>query len=172
MMLNDKPETVAKGAARRSGRGRPRIAFALATVAVSALIALALAYALAHAFMRKPSHEAINYWGLMMVARHPKQATVPWPEYPGGMMTLNEPDPHYRRPWRVPEEKPSDVPWRSVVLGDSHMSGVVPSAEAAVTILDRESSPSQVINMSVSGGARLTPCATCAMVSPGGSSIA
>ena len=130
---------------------RRRIVFILVTVVAAALLAVALAAALAYAMLRRPSQEALDYWGLMMVARHPHQATVRWPEYPGGEMTLNEPHPHYRRPWRVPKEKPADVPWRVVVLGDSHMSGVVPSGEAAVSILDRDSSPSQVVNMSIFG---------------------
>lgn len=132
-------------------RGRRRILFILVTVVAAALLAVALAAALAHAMLRRPSQDAVDYWGLMMVARHPHQATVRWPEYPGGEMTLNEPHPHYRRPWKLPKQKPADVPWRTVVLGDSHMSGVVPSGEAAVSILDRDSSPSQVVNMSIFG---------------------
>ena len=76
---------------------RRRIVFILVTVVAAALLAVALAAALAYAMLRRPSQEALDYWGLMMVARHPHQATVRWPEYPGGEMTLNEPHPHYRQ---------------------------------------------------------------------------
>ncbi len=103
------------------------------------------------AVRRKPSADAVAYWGLVLAFHSQKEQTLRWPEYPGGEFRLFEPDPHYRRPWHVPPKKAADVPWRTVFLGDSHVCGVTRNRENFTAILDRDSSPAQVINCGVFG---------------------
>jgi hypothetical protein len=120
-------------------------------VLLAAALAVALAVAAAYALMLRPSEDARLYWPLSRAAQSPAEATLRWPEYPGGMMTINAPDPHYRRPWSEPARRPAEVPWRTLVLGDSHVYGLCPTGEAFTAVLDRDTSPAQVINCGVFG---------------------
>jgi hypothetical protein len=120
-------------------------------MAVGLIVGLAASGTVVYLLRPRLTEDARRYSRFFEIRRLGKPTRLPWPEYPGGEIQLDEPCVHMRRPWSVPKEKPNDVPRRTLVLGDSHIDGVCRTRENLTAVLDAETSPSQVVNCGIFG---------------------